>query len=41
MGLSPVILGAIADAWSFGAGIFFLGLFTTLSSILIKFLPVL
>ncbi len=32
-GLSPVALGAIADAWSFGAGILMVGVLTTLSSI--------
>jgi NNP family nitrate/nitrite transporter-like MFS transporter len=38
MGIVPFLLGLIADYFSFQIGIFFLGLLTTLSSLLVKFL---
>jgi MFS transporter, NNP family, nitrate/nitrite transporter len=36
IGLTPVILGAVADVWNFKVGIFFLGAFTTVSCISLK-----
>ncbi len=36
MGLTPVILGAVADVWNFKVGIFFLGALTTVSCISLK-----
>lgn len=36
MGLTPVILGAVADVWNFKVGIFALGALTTLSCISLK-----
>ena len=36
VGLSPVILGAIADAWNFQVGIFFLGLLVSLSFLFLR-----
>lgn len=36
LGLTPVFLGAVADIWSFQVGIFFLGVLTTLSCLLLK-----
>ena len=37
-GLSPLILGAIADVWSFTVGILVVGIITTISAISIKWL---
>ena len=36
LGLTPVILGAVADVWSFKVGIFSLGVLTTFSSIALR-----
>ena len=36
IGLTPVILGAVADVWNFKVGIFFLGALTTVSCISLK-----
>lgn len=36
LGLTPLFLGAVADIWSFQIGIFFLGVLTTLSCILVR-----
>jgi NNP family nitrate/nitrite transporter-like MFS transporter len=36
LGLTPVILGAVADKWSFGAGFLALGLLTVASTTLLK-----
>jgi len=38
VGLSPFILGAIADAWNYQGGIFFLGLFVSLSCLFLRWL---
>jgi MFS family permease len=37
-GLSPFFLGLIADAWTFQVGILMMGVLTTLSCFLIRFL---
>jgi len=39
LGLTPFLLGAVADVWNFQTGIFFLGVLTTLSCILLRYLP--
>lgn len=36
LGLTPLILGAVADVWSFQVGIFFVGVLATLSCLLLK-----
>ena len=36
LGLTPLFLGAVADIWSFQVGIFFLGVLTTLSCLLLR-----
>ena len=38
-GLTPVILGAVADAWNFQIGIFVIGLLMTLSCVTLRGLP--
>ena len=38
VGLTPVALGATADAWNFGIGIFVLGILTLLSTLSLKWL---
>lgn len=36
VGLTPFVLGAVADVWNFQVGIFVLGLLTTLSCVLVR-----
>lgn len=38
LGVAPPLLGAVADVWSFQRGIFFLGVLTTLSCGILKYL---
>ncbi len=38
LGVAPPLLGAVADLWSFQRGIFFLGVLTTLSCTIVKYL---
>jgi MFS family permease len=38
LGVTPALLGAVADIWSFQRGIFFLGVLTTLSCGMVKYL---
>ena len=39
MGLAPVVLGAVADTWSFKTGILMLGILVAVSSLFLKGLP--
>ena len=36
LGFTPVVLGAVADAWNFQIGILVLGVFTTVSCVFLK-----
>jgi hypothetical protein len=39
VGVSPVIMGAVADRWSFEMGMLLVGVATTLSCLLIRWIP--
>jgi MFS family permease len=39
VGVAPVIMGAIADRWSFEVGILLVGVATTLSCLLLRWIP--